>query len=151
MFVAASIGFIASITGHLLSFHPAWAVAPGWYIAVMLGIFPIGWVGIYVCMRVDHVYGVRGADKQWAFFDEHLPKWLIVLRTGFFFCAIARFAWFAISDISGSPPDDEPPLGLFSAFGMIMYLASAMILHVGLEDPELMPSTSTNLPSQSPQ
>jgi hypothetical protein len=83
-----------------------------------------------------------GADRQWAFFHERSPKWLKAVRTGLFVYALARFGWFAVLDASGSAADEGPPLGLFSAFGMVIYLTVAMVLRVALKDARLVPHSA---------
>jgi len=145
--VASAIGLVMSLAGHAWSFRAGHDVAPPWFLAVFLAVFPLGLVGVYVCYQVGTTHGVWGSRDQWAFFDRSMGAWWSRIRTIAFLYAILRFAWFAVIDLSDPAEDYGIPLGLSSAFTVVFYLTLVMILKVALGDSAVFPAA--NNPPQS--
>ena len=140
--IFSAIGLAGSTVAHGLSFLARYSDPPGWFIPVVLGIFPLGAVGIYVCYWIGLEHGTWGSGEQWAFIDERLPRGFRETRTALFFYALSSFLWLGLT---GSLKSGESfPLGMFSAFTATFYAALLTVFTAALTRSPRPPSRAAS-------
>ena len=78
----AITGFLSAVVGQIISVFLPIEVIPTWGITIFVGIFPLGFAGIFACVHIGRSKGIWGRDKQWEYTYIKSPKWTNKMALG---------------------------------------------------------------------
>jgi len=126
----AITGFLSAAIGQIISIFLPSQEMPKWGIPVFVGIFPLGFAGIFACVRIGRSKGIWGRDKQWEYISGKCPKWTKKAAIGLFVYYLSLFALSIAKPTSGSASAQSiSPLFQACTAAMVFYFILAMVFH----------------------
>ena len=126
----AITGFLSAVVGQIISVFLPIEVIPTWGITIFVGIFPLGFAGIFACVHIGRSKGIWGRDKQWEYTYIKSPKWTNKMALGLFFYTLILFAVNIARQTSGSTfAQSLSPLFQTCTGAMVFYAVLAMVFH----------------------